>query len=405
MSSQPSPAPNRRFASLINVADVEAAAARRLPVPIFDMIAGGSGDEVSLGRNRSGFERLALLPHACVDVNNRDLSTTILGQKVSMPLMVGPTGFQRMAHRDAEIAVVRAAHAAGTIYALSSITSYAFADIAAAAPGPGWFQLYPSAFRGRLPEAIAEFKAAGFTALCVTVDSAVSGIRERDARHNITLPLGFSPKLAWQVATRPGWAIDFLRGGIGRGSQGMGARRVSLATAARVMMQAASSVTHDDLREVRRLWDGPLVIKGVTRGEDCEALINLGADGIVVSNHGARFLDTVPGTISSLPGVVDAVNGRAEVFLDGGIRRGVDVVKALALGARACLIGRPYIYGLAVGGQPGVEHVLEIFRREIDRALALVGCRTPGDIDRSHVGVEIDGRIRDFTARQIFGGD
>jgi len=388
MASQPPATPNRRLASLITIADVEKAAARRLPVPIFDMIAGGSGDEVSLRRNRSGFDRLSLLPHACADVNNRDLSTTILGQHVSMPLMVGPTGFQRMAHRDAEIAVARGAHAAGTMYGLSSITSYAFADIAAAAPGPGWFQLFPSAFQGRLPEAIAEIKAAGFAALCVTVDSPVSGIRERDARHKLTLPLKFSPKLALQVASRPGWALDFLRGGIGRGSQGMGARRVSLAAAATMMMNSGSPVTHEHLREVRRLWDGPLVVKGILRGEDCEALVNLGADGIVVSNHGARFLDTVPATISQLPQVVDAVNGRAEVFLDGGVRRGVDVVKALALGARACLIGRPYIYGLAVGGQPGVEHVLEIFRREIDRALALVGCRTPAEIDRSYISVE-----------------
>lgn len=378
----------RRLSRLLNIADVEAAAARRLPVPIFDMIAGGSGDEVSLRRNRSGFARLTLLPHACQDVTERDLSVTVLGKRISMPLMVAPTGFQRMAHRDAELAVARAAGRAGTIYALSSITSYAFPDVAAAATGPGWFQLYPSAFKGRLPEAIAQIKEAGFYALCVTVDGAVSGIRERDARHQITLPLRMSPRLFYEVACRPRWALDFLRGGIGRGSQGMGARRVSLADAATVMHRSAASITLADLRAVRKQWDGPLIIKGILRGEDCEDLINLGADGIVVSNHGARFLDTVSSTISALPQVVNAVNGRAEVFLDGGVRRGVDVIKAIGLGARACLIGRPYIYGLAIGGEAGVAHVLEIFRREIDRALALVGCKTPSQLDRSYVGIE-----------------
>ncbi len=387
MASKISSSLERRLARLINMADVEAAAARRLPVPIFDMIAGGSGDEVSLRRNRSGFGRLTLLPHACQDVSDRDLSVTVLGQRISMPLMVGPTGFQRMAHREAEVAVAKAAGKAGTVYALSSVTSIAFADIAAAAPGPGWFQLYPSAFKGRLPEAIAQIKEAGFYALCVTVDGAVSGIRERDARHQITLPLRMTPRLIYEVAKRPGWALDYLRGGIGRGNQGMG-RRVSLADAATVMHKSAASVTHDDLRAVRKLWDGPLIIKGILRGEDCEELINLGADAIVVSNHGARFLDTVPSTISALPRIAEAVNGRAEVYLDGGIRRGVDVVKAIALGARACLIGRPYIYGLAVGGEAGVAHVLEIFRREIDRGLALVGCKSPSQLDRSYVGIE-----------------
>jgi isopentenyl diphosphate isomerase/L-lactate dehydrogenase-like FMN-dependent dehydrogenase len=379
---------SRRLSALLTIADVEAAAARRLPVPIFDMIAGGSGDEVSLRRNRTAFENVSLLPHACIDVRDRDLSTMVLGQRISMPLMVGPTGFQRMAHRDAELAVARAAGAAETIFGLSSISSYPFGDIGAAATGPAWFQLYPSAFQGKLPETLARIREAGFYALCITVDSAVSGIRERDARHRITLPLRFSPRLAFEIARRPGWAIDFLRGGIGRGSHGMGPRRVSLADAATLMQKSAASVTLDDLATIRKLWNGPLVVKGILRGADCPPLLKLGADGIVVSNHGARFLDTVPASISVLPEVVDAVNDQAEVFLDGGVRRGVDVIKALAMGARACLVGRPYLYGLAAGGEAGVARVLEIFRLEIDRALALVGARRPSELDRSFLRFE-----------------
>jgi isopentenyl diphosphate isomerase/L-lactate dehydrogenase-like FMN-dependent dehydrogenase len=293
-----------------------------------------------------------------------------------------------MAHRQAELAVARAAGEAGIAFALSTISSYPFEEVAGAATGPRWFQLYPAVFEGKLAETLGRVKEAGFYALCVTVDSAVSGIRERDVRNNITIPLRLTPRLMFEVARRPRWATDFLRGGVGQGSQGMGPRRVSYADALKTTQLSARPVTLDEIAEIRRLWSGPLVVKGILRGEDCPALLNLGVDGIVVSNHGGRFLDTVPATISVLPHVVDAVNGKAEVFIDGGIRRGVDVVKALALGAHACLIGRPYLYGLTVGGQAGVARVIDILRMEIDRTLALVGCRHPLELDRSHVGSE-----------------
>ena len=377
----------RKLAGLVSVGDVERAAQKRLPGPVWDMIEGGAGDEITLRRNRTAFDDLVLIPHAFADVASRDLSVSVLGQPVSMPLLLCPTGFQRMAHRDAELAVASAAGAADTVFVLSTITSYEFSAVAKAATGPRWFQLFPSVFANDLAGTLARVAEAGYYALCVTIDSPVGGNRDRDARNRVSLPLRPRPRLLAQVARRPTWAVSFVAGGVGRGSQGMGSQRISLADTATRIQRTATSVTLADLARIRELWSGPLVVKGILRGEDCPPLVDLGVDGIVVSNHGARFLDTVPATITALRAVVEAVDGRAEVYLDGGVRRGVDVIKALALGARACLVGRPYIYGLAVGGEQGVSRVLEIFRTEIDRALALVGCCRPSELDPSYVGL------------------
>jgi len=380
---------------LVNVEDFRRAARRRLPRIAFDAIDGGAGDEAALRRNRSAFAEILLRPSVMADVRERDISTTVLGRRISMPLLVGPAGFARMGHRDGELAAARAAADAETIYALSTVSSYELEDVARASNGPKWFQLYPPGERGACESLLARAHDAGYEALAVTVDTAVEGLRERDRRHRLAVPLRMTPRLIMQGATRPRWALDYLRGGAGRGAQGIGAAFLqergprpeprSLRDTGRAIAATARSITEEVIRFIRDAWNGPLLIKGVMRAEECKRLVALGADGIVVSNHGGRQLDGVLATIEALPEIVHAVDGQAEVFVDGGVRRGTDVVKALALGARACLIGRPYLYGLAVGGQAGVRHVLEILRTEIDQTMALLGCATVAAVDESAI--------------------
>jgi isopentenyl diphosphate isomerase/L-lactate dehydrogenase-like FMN-dependent dehydrogenase len=376
---------------IVNSDDFRAAARRRLPRIAFDAIDGGAGDEVTLRRNRSAFDEIALRPRVLADVRERSIATTVLGSPVSMPLLVGPAGFARMGHRDGEIAVARAAADAGTVYALSTVASYPLADVARASDGAKWFQLYPPGDPGECRELLGRVRDSGYGAVMVTVDTAVEGLRERDRRHHLALPMRITPRLVAQGATRPRWALDYLRGGVGRGRQGMDAAFLvergprpaprSLKDMGRAIAATARSITEDELRFIREAWDGPLLVKGVMRADECRRLIDLGVDGIVVSNHGARQLDGVLAAIEALPEVVDAVAGDAEVFVDGGFRRGTDVVKALALGARAVLAGRPWLFALATGGQAGVRQWLEIMRIEIDQTMALLGCASIEDID------------------------
>lgn len=370
---------------LCNLLDYERRARKRLPRAVFDVIAGGAGDEITLRRNRQAFADLALRPRALADVSTRDLSSTVLGTPVSMPVLLDPCGYARMAHREAELAVARAAAEAGTIYALSTISSAPLEQVAAASDAPKWFQLYPPADRDACKALIARAQAAGFYALCVTIDGAMAGLRERDRRNRLVVPLRLTPRLLLEGASRPAWALDFLQGGVGRGDQGFGgmARPQSLRDAGRAIAATARAITEEEMGFIRDQWDGPLIVKGIQRGDECEALIEMGVDAVVVSNHGGRQLDGVRATIEILPEVVDAVNGRMEVFLDGGVRRGTDVFKALALGARGVLIGRPYLFGLAIAGQEGVSGVLEMLRAELDQTLALIGCRSVSNIEAS----------------------
>ncbi len=381
---------------LCNLTDYESAARRRLPKAVFDVIAGGAGDEVTLARNRAAFADLSLRPRALADVNARQLSSTVLGMPVSMPVMLDPCGYARMAHRDAELAVARAAAQAGTIYALSTISSVPLEIVAGATDAPKWFQLYPPADRDECSRLIERAQVAGFRALCVTIDGALAGLRERDKRNRLTVPLKLGPRLLLEGASRPRWAVDFLRGGAGRGDQGFGAmaRPQLLRNAGAAIAATARAITAEEIEFIRQRWRGPLIVKGLQRGDECELLLSLGIDGIVVSNHGGRQLDGVRASIETLPEVVEAVAGRAEVFLDGGVRRGTDVFKALALGARAVLVGRPYLYGLAVAGEDGVRQVLEMLRFELDQTMALAGCARISDIDHSHVEVQRTGQAK-----------
>lgn len=371
-----------RLDRLYNIDDVEALALRRLPRPIYDVVAGGAADEVTLRGNREALDGLRLRPRVLKDVSTRGLQTTVLGEPVSMPVMLAPVGFQRMLHRDAEVASARAAAARGTVFVCNTISTFSLEDVAASASGTKWFQLYLPADRGEAEDLVSRVEAAGYPVICLTVDTAVPGLRERDRRHRVTQPLTIGPGLVLAAARRPRWSIDFLRGGVGRRPAHL---PMTLDEAGRAVAKTARSVTLEDLEWLRSRWKGSLVVKGVLRGDDCEQLLDRGVDGLVVSNHGGRQLDSAVASIGALPEVVDAVAGRAEVFVDGGFRRGTDVVKALALGARAVLIGKAFLYGLAVGGQSGVERVLDIFRTELDTALGLVGCASVRELDRSFV--------------------
>ena len=371
-----------RLDRLFNIDDVEAEALKRLPRPIYDLVAGGAADEVTLRANRDALEALMLRPRVLVHSGQRDLSTSVLGQRVELPVLLAPVGFQRMLHRDAELATARAAAARGTVFACNTISTFSLEDVFEAAEGPKWFQLYLPPDRGEADELISRVETAGYPVICLTVDLAASGLRERDRHNRITHPLTIGPRLAMSAIRRPRWLGDFLTGGVGRHTAPV---PMSVNAAGKAVAKTTGPVTMDDLEWLRSRWRGSLVVKGVLRGDDCPAILDRGVDGVVVSNHGGRQLDAAVATIDALPEVVDAVDGRAEVFVDGGFRRGTDVAKALALGARAVLIGKSFLYGLAAGGQSGVERVLDIFRSELDTALALLGCASVDDLNRSFV--------------------
>lgn len=357
--------------------------ARRLPRPLFDTIDGGAGDEIALRENRMAYQRIGIRPRALADVAGLDTSTTVFGQRLSMPLMLAPVGGILRMHRAGELGVARAAAGAGTSYIAHQAPGYPLEVLTSAAPGLIWSQMYLPPDRAVTQAAMDRLVRAGCNVLCVTIDAAVAPrTRERDFRNRLANPASPYPShraLMRAGLTNPWWATNMVRG--------LRATR-QLYSDARPRpgnYAHAKPVTFDDVAWLRDRWDGHLVIKGVQRGDECGRMVDLGVDGLVVSNHGARYLDTGRATIDILPEVVDAVDGRAEVFIDGGIRRGTDVLKALALGAKAVLIGKAYVYGLAAGGEAGVERVLEIFRSEIGEAMALSGCVTVADIDRGLV--------------------
>jgi 4-hydroxymandelate oxidase len=352
----------------VSLFDLEQRAATRLDRNAFDYYASGAHDEITLRENRAAFERLPLRYRVLVDVSRRDAATTALGQPIAMPVMLAPTAFHRMAHPDGELATVRAAGAAGTIMILSTLSNTAVEEVVAAASGPVWFQLYVYKDRAVTRALVERAEAAGCRAIVLTVDAPLLGTRERDVKNRFALPEGLSvenllPAGMAEVAAPP----------LGSGLASYFASLID------------ASVTFEDLAWLASLTRLPLVVKGVVRGDDAARAIDHGAAGVVVSNHGGRQLDTSPATISVLPEVVEAVDGRAEIFLDGGVRRGTDVLKAVALGARAVLIGRPILWGLACDGQVGAERVLSILRGEIDLAMALAGAPTIADLTRDLV--------------------
>lgn len=369
---------------LLSVADVEVAARRRVPAFVHDAIAGGSGDEVTLRANERALAEVRLLPRVLADNPTRSLETTVLGERVAAPLLLAPAGFQRLIHPQAELATARAATATGIPYVLSSVTSRPVPEVAEVGPGPRWFQLYqPHGGPDATDRLLDEAAAAGFRTLCVTLDTTSRALRERELRQGLTVPFRPTPRLALGALSRPRWAVGFLRGGGFSGGRRSGARAASIAEVQRSTTSAMRPVTESDLRRIRARWNGPVVAKGVLRADQCGRLIDLGCDGIVVSNHGGRLLDGAPATAEVLPSVVDAAGPRCEVLVDGGVRRGTDVARMLAMGARACLIGRPYLYGLALAGEAGVRRVLEILLAELDRAMGFLGVSDVAAVDGS----------------------
>ncbi|MEX1193716.1 MAG: alpha-hydroxy acid oxidase [Dehalococcoidia bacterium] len=352
-----------------NLGDLEPLAREKLPSHIYDFIAGGADDEVTLARNRTAFEALQIIPRVLVDVTSVDTSTTVLGRAIPTPVILAPVALHRLAHPEGELAVARAASAAGTIMTLSTMSSTPLEEVAAAAGGPKWFQLYCYGGREVSERLVRRADAADFEALCLTVDVPRLGRRERDYRHGLAFPPDVIPANFAQEVDITNIPLD---------KQGS-------AIAAYAQALINPGVTWDDVDWMRSLTSMPLVLKGVLSAQDAVLAIDHGIVAVIVSNHGGRQLDGVPAGIEVLPEIVDAVGGRIEVLVDGGVRRGTDVLKALALGARAVLIGRPYIWGLAVDGEAGVGRVLEMLRLEFDLAMALSGVTSVGQISRALV--------------------
>jgi 4-hydroxymandelate oxidase len=342
---------------LLNLAEFERLAQQRVPQVAWDYYASGADDEITLRRNVEAYRELSLHYRVLVDVSKRELGCRALGQPIALPVLIAPTAFQRLAHPDGELAAVAAAGDAGTIYTLSTLSNTRVEDVVAAATGPVWFQLYVYKDRSATEGLVRRVEAAGCSALVVTVDAPLLGRRERDVRNGFALPA----HLRIENLTAEGFGrVDKVQM-----DSGLAAYFASLLD---------PTLGWDDIAWLRGITRLPILVKGLVRADDARRAVQAGASGVVVSNHGGRQLDTSPATIEVLGAVANAVNGQAEVYLDGGIRRGTDVMKALALGARAVLVGRPVLWGLGVNGRAGVADVLGVLRRELDLAMALCGC-------------------------------
>ena len=374
---------------VVNIEDLRRLARRRLPRVVFDYIDGGADAEITLRENCRAFESVNFRPRSAVAVSSCDLRVRVLGTELGLPLLLAPVGSSRMFWPLGEAVAARAAGEAGTTYILSTLSGTRLEDVKAASRGPCWYQVYLCGGRGVAESAIARARAAGYTALVVTIDTPVAGLRERDARNGTKELLTRNPwtMLPWlpQFLSRPRWLVDFIADGglmnfpnIVLPDGPMGYADVGAAL-------EASAVCWEDLAWIRQQWNGPIVIKGVHTADDARRAVDAGAGAVVVSNHGGRQLDGVAATLRVLPEVVEAVGNRVEVLLDGGIRRGGDIVKALCLGARAVLIGRAYAYGLGAAGQPGVARAIDILRSDVTRTLKLLGCPSVAVLDCSYV--------------------
>ncbi|MBX7187444.1 MAG: alpha-hydroxy-acid oxidizing protein [Vicinamibacteria bacterium] len=372
---------------VVNIADLRRLAKRRLPRMAFDYIDGGADREITLRDNCAAFDEILFRPRCAVATPRCDLSTTVLGAKIDLPVILAPVGSSRMFYPRGEEAAARAAGRAGTLYTLSTLSGCRLEDVKAATSGPAWYQLYLVGGHEVARAAIARAKAAGYQALVVTIDTPVAGMRERDPRNGTKELLGGGlPMLPYlpQMLTRPGWLLDWFADGGLMDFPNIVLQDGPMGYADVAAALEQSMVSWADLKWIREAWQGPVVVKGVHIGDDARRAIDEGADALVVSNHGGRQLDTVSPTIRALPEIVAAVNGQVEVLMDGGVRAGSDVVKALCLGARAVLIGRAYAYGLAAAGEAGVARAIEILRADIIRTLKLLGVDSPAKLDASY---------------------
>lgn len=377
---------------VVCIEDFRPIARRRIPRAVFDYLDGGAEGEVTLRENCRAFQDVTFRPRHAVALGKCDLGVRVLGFDLALPFLLAPVGYSRLMHPGGEVAAARAAGAAGTGYILSTISGHKLEDVKAASSGPVFYQLYLMGGRGASEAAIDRARAAGFSALVVTIDTAVAGIRERDYRNGMKELISGSvfEKIPYipEMLKHPGWLMGYLRdGGLpglpnviipGKGPMPLVDINAAL---------AAAAVTWADLRWIREHWKGPIVVKGVLTGDDARRAVDEGAAAISVSNHGGRQLDCVPASVRALPEVVKAVKDQVEVLMDGGIRRGTDVVKAICMGARAVLCGRAYAYGLAAAGEAGVTRAIEILRTDVERTLRLLGCASIAALDRSYVNV------------------
>lgn len=377
---------------VVNIEDLRRLAQRRLPKAVFDYLDGGAADEVTLRENCRAFQEVVLRPRHAIAHEKCDLRTRVLGHEISFPAMLAPVGYSRLMHPGGEVAAARAAGEIGTGFILSTISGHKLEDVRAASSGPVWYQLYVLGGREAAEAAIERARVAGFSALVITIDTPVAGMRERDLRNGVKELMGDSllAKIPFipQLLAHPRWLAAFvLDGGVPKLENiltpGKGAMRMTDVAAA----LASAVVTWNDLRWLRKLWPAPIVVKGVLTADDALRAIDEGASGVVVSNHGGRQLDGVAASLRALPEIVAAINGQAEVLMDGGIRRGSDIVKAICMGARSVLVGRAYAYGLGAAGHAGVGRALEILRADVERTLRLLGCASVAELNSSLVEV------------------
>ena len=365
-----------------SIEDLRLLARRRLPTPVFHFADGGAEDEITLRANSSDYRQIGIRPRVLVDVSDVDTGTTMLGQKVTMPLMCSPTGGTRIFHRDGELAVASAAAAAGLIYSLSCNATTGLAEASAHTAGPKMYQLYIYKDRGLTGELVDKCRDAGYAALCVTVDTPELGKRERELRLGWGVPIRLSPAMIARLVARPRWLAGLASiGGLTMPDFGERVGTRSLVEQSRyVASQFERAMSWSDIAALRERWKGPLVLKGILHPEDAVRAADHGVEAIMLSNHGGRQFDGALSPIRALPAIRDAVGERMQLIADGGVRRGSDILKAIALGATGCSIGRPYLYGVAAGGEAGVKRCLDILRGEFTSAMRLTGCRSVEEI-------------------------
>ena len=375
---------------VVNIDDLRRLARRRLPRSVFDYLDGGAEDEWTLRENQRAFDDILFRPRSAVAFPKCDLRVSVVGHDLAFPALLAPVGYSRLMHPLGELAGARAAGEFGTAFILSTISGHKLENVKAATKGPAWYQLYLLGGRAAAESALDRARRAGFSALVLTVDTPVAGMRERDPRNGMKAMLGSNPfaKLPYlpEILMHPRWLAGFLAdGGIPKLENIVipGQGPLDLVDVASALADAA--VSWDDLQWIRKVWDRPILVKGLLTGDDARRAVDEGVAGVIVSNHGGRQLDSVYPAIRALPEVVAAVNGRVEVLMDGGIRRGGDMIKAICLGARAVLIGRAFAYGLAAAGYPGVVRALEILHADVDRTLRLLGCPSVAALDSSYV--------------------
>jgi len=372
-----------------NISDLRKRAKRKLPAPMFHYIDGGADDEWSMRRNTDAFDDYELLPNYLRNVDTIDLTTKVLGTELKLPFFLSPTGMSRLFHHEKELGACRAADAFGTLYSLSTMATTSLEDVAAATPGPKMFQIYILKDRELTREFVQRCKNSGYQALCLTVDTPLAGNRERDLYNGMTMPPRITPRNLLSYGTSFEWLYnlsrdsDFRLANVVHRVDALGQGAMALIDY--VNSQFDRTVTWEDAAWLAEQWDGPFVIKGIQSPADAQRAVEIGASALMISNHGGRQLEGAPAPIDCIAPIRDAVGDQLELIVDGGIRRGIHIIKALAQGADACSIGRPYLYGLASGGQQGVERALTLLKTEVERSMALLGVSSVADLGPEHL--------------------